>query len=164
MQIDDAPDPCGPLHQDRRSPMEHRRLVQAVQRNCDRVDAMRARDRSLCTYLLGMREYYRWQIGSSAGTVPDKNAVGGWIAQREEQWDRLLEGGAGSQWEALPLASGIAPFDESCANRNLAGSGLVYGAGVGRFGAPVFFLARLGSTWLRISVAFVRASAGLNWG
>ena len=36
-------------------------LVAAVQTNCDIADARHARDVSLCTYLLGMREFYRWE-------------------------------------------------------------------------------------------------------
>ena len=45
-------------------------LVQAVQTNCDIADARHARDVSLCTYLLGMREFYRWECGAA----PDATA------------------------------------------------------------------------------------------
>ena len=36
-------------------------LASAVQRNCDISDARYAGDYGLCTFLLKMREYYRWE-------------------------------------------------------------------------------------------------------
>ncbi|HSP01523.1 MAG TPA: hypothetical protein VLN90_08695, partial [Thioalkalivibrio sp.] len=35
-------------------------LRQSVQRNCDIADARHAGNDTLCTYLLKMREFYRW--------------------------------------------------------------------------------------------------------
>ncbi|MEO8677345.1 MAG: hypothetical protein ABI569_17355, partial [Casimicrobiaceae bacterium] len=37
------------------------RLTSAVQHNCDISDARFAGDYGLCTFLLKMREYYRWE-------------------------------------------------------------------------------------------------------
>ena len=39
------------------------RLVEAVQANCNITDARHARNMTMCTYLLEMRELYRWEIG-----------------------------------------------------------------------------------------------------
>jgi hypothetical protein len=114
-------------------------LVAAVQRNCDFADAHHAREKSLCTYLLGMREYFRWDQRLPLGEAPPRAALAGWIAERESRWERLREAAAG--FAPLPLAGGVDPFDEAAANRHLAAAGLVYGAGVGLFGAPLFFLA-----------------------
>lgn len=36
-------------------------LSTAVQHNCDIADAQHARNFTLCTYLLKMRELYRWE-------------------------------------------------------------------------------------------------------
>ena len=36
-------------------------LASAVQRNCDISDARHAGDYGLCTFLLKMREYFRWE-------------------------------------------------------------------------------------------------------
>ena len=36
-------------------------LTTVVQRNCDISDARHAGDYGLCTFLLKMREYYRWE-------------------------------------------------------------------------------------------------------
>jgi hypothetical protein len=116
-------------------------LVQAVQRNCDRVDALHAADAGLCTYLLGMREFFRWERGLPLGGAPPSPEVRSWITEREALWDRCLAGEEGPR--PLPLDCELADaWDEERVNRWLAPLGLAYGAGIGRFGAPVFFLAR----------------------
>lgn len=114
-------------------------LIEAVRRNCDRADAPSARRLSLCTYLLQMREFHRWDIGAPLGTALDRAAVGRWIAAREAHWDRLDESADG--FERVPTSRGtVDPFDESAVDDAL-GDGLGYAAGVARFGAPVFVVA-----------------------
>ncbi len=115
-------------------------LVGAVQTNCDIADARHARDVSLCTYLLGMREYYRWEHQLPYGVAPPREDVGRWIAAREARWDEV----AADDFVTLPVAGGeFDPFAAEAVNAALAGSGLVYGAGIGRFHKPHFFLAEL---------------------
>ncbi len=115
-------------------------LVGAVQTNCDIADARHARDVSLCTYLLGMREFYRWEHQLPHGMVPPREEVGRWIAAREAHWEEI----AGDEFVSLPLPGReIDPFDADAVNGALAGSGLVYGAGIGRFHKPHFFLGEL---------------------
>lgn len=115
-------------------------LAAAVQANCDLADALHAREKSLCTYLLGMREYFRWSTRLPLADTPDRSGLSDWIARREHDWDALREQ-ADAAYRQLPLAGGIDPFDEPAANRAIATTGLVYGAGIGLFGAPLFFLA-----------------------
>jgi len=124
------------------------RLVDTVQRNCELADALHAREKSLCTYLLGMREYFRWSEQLPLGATPDKASLSRWIANRERVWDELREQ-AGVSFACLPFDEAIDPFDEAGANRQLAGHGLVYGAGIGLFGAPLFFLATRQSEQMR---------------
>ncbi len=115
-------------------------LVGAVQTNCDIADARHARDVSLCTYLLGMREYYRWEHQLPYGVAPPREDVGRWIAAREARWDEM----AANDFVTLPVAGGeFDPFAAEAVNAALAGSGLVYGAGIGRFHKPHFFLGEL---------------------
>lgn len=115
-------------------------LVSAVQTNCDIADARHARDVSLCTYLLGMREFYRWEHQLPHGESPPRDDVGRWIAEREARWEDIAE----EDFIALPIAGKcFEPFDAQQINAALAGSGLVYGAGLGRFHKPHFFLGRL---------------------
>jgi hypothetical protein len=115
-------------------------LVDVVQRNCDVADARHAREKSMCTYLLDMREHYRWAASLPLGAAPDRALLSDWIAQREKRWDGLAPEEADS-FMPLPLGDGVNPFDETGANTRLAEHGLVYGAGIGLFGAPLFFLA-----------------------
>jgi len=46
-------------------------LIDTVQKNCTIADARHARDMTMCTFLLEMREYYRWEMeipyGSATG-------------------------------------------------------------------------------------------------
>jgi hypothetical protein len=142
---------------------EHDTLATAVQFNSDLGDALHAREKSLCTYLLGMREYFRWSTGLPLGAAPDRGRLSEWISQREQQWDALRDQGAAT-YADLPLAGGIDPFDEASANRELQAIGLVYGAGLGLFGAPMFFLARCESDQLRDGVRVIVAGAELARG
>lgn len=123
-------------------------LAAAVQLNCERADARHAREKSLCTYLLGMREYFRWATGLPLSAVPRKEELSAWIAAREARWEALREAGD-TAFARLPLDDGVDPFDDAQANRRLAAHRLVYGAGIGLFGAPVFFLAHLHAEQIR---------------
>jgi hypothetical protein len=115
-------------------------LLAAVQRNCDIADARHAREMTLCTYLLEMREFYRWEHDLALGAPPPREDLGRWIAAREARWDELAE----HDFAPLPLAGReYAPFDLAEINARLLPEGLVYGAGIGRFGKAHFFLGRL---------------------
>ena len=116
------------------------RLVAAVQANCHVADARFARDMGLCTYLLEMRELYRWEQGAAPTAVLPQAAVGAWLSGREAMWGAIEE----AELQGLPLdGTTVDPFDVDTMNRVLVPHGLVYGAGVGRFGKPQFFLAAL---------------------
>lgn len=117
------------------------RLVEAVQTNCHIADARQAADLTLCTYLLQMREFYRWERGLPFGAALSRPEVGAWIAEREALWEAL---------EAQPFRplcadadgrDGVDPFDVDAVNARLQGSGLFYGAGAITAGRMVFFLA-----------------------
>lgn len=115
-------------------------LVAAVQANCHVSDARHARDMGLCTYLLQMRELYRWEQGAAPTAVLPQAAVGVWLSAREAMWEAI----EGAELEGLPLGGAIVdPYDAEAINRVLVPQGLVYGAGIGRFGKPQFFLATL---------------------
>jgi hypothetical protein len=118
-------------------------LAEAVQRNCDISDARYAGDYGMCTFLLKMREYYRWEHELPLTRALPRREVGEWLSVREAQW-RTIESEA---FRALPLESGAAdPLAADEANRELLPRGLVYSAGYGRFGKPVFFLGALART------------------
>jgi len=115
-------------------------LASVVQRNCDISDARYAGDYGLCTFLLKMREYYRWENELPFARALPKDDLGDWLAAREQAWDCI----EADRFAPLPLARGeLEPFDAEAANRELLPLGCVYSAGYGRFGKPVFFLGRL---------------------
>ncbi len=116
-------------------------LVAAVQRNCDLSDAAHAQELSLCTYLLELREFFRWHRSLPLRVAPERAEVARWIAERELLWQSLDDANCDG-FVRLPIAAAaLAPFDEDRANAVLEGRGLVYGAGIGRFGRHEFFLA-----------------------
>jgi hypothetical protein len=115
-------------------------LAEAVQRNCDISDARYAGDYGMCTFLLKMREYYRWEHELPFTRALPRGELGDWLSAREAEW-RSLES---EEFRPLPLESGAAdPLAADAANRELLPRGLVYGAGYGRFGKPMFFLGAL---------------------
>ncbi|HMA32524.1 MAG TPA: hypothetical protein VKT00_11980 [Casimicrobiaceae bacterium] len=116
---------------------EFDRLVRAVQANCHVSDARHARNMTMCTYLMEMRELYRWERGIPLTAALPRADVGAWLAGREALWASL----EGAHYQPLPLDGGeIDPFDTAAVNAALQPHALVYGAGVGRFGKPQFFL------------------------
>jgi hypothetical protein len=115
-------------------------LASVVQRNCDISDARHAGDYGLCTFLLKMREYYRWENELPFARALPRDELGDWLRARERAWERI----EADRFAPLPLARGeLDPFDAAGANRELLPQGCVYGAGYGRMRKPVFFLGRL---------------------
>jgi hypothetical protein len=115
-------------------------LASAVQHNCDISDARYAGDYGLCTFLLKMREYYRWENELPFARSLPKDELGDWILAREQGWNDIET----EEFAPLPLAGGeLDPFDSDAANREILTHGCVYSAGYGRFHKPVFFLGQL---------------------
>lgn len=115
-------------------------LVSVVQRNCDISDARHAGDYGLCTFLLKMREYYRWEHALPFARALPRDELGAWLMLREQRWDGMQA----EDFGPLPMPGGaLDPFDADAANRELLPQGWVYSAGYGRFQKPMFFLGRL---------------------
>lgn len=115
-------------------------LTHTVQENCDVSDAQYAGHYSLCTFLLKMREYYRWENEIQLSSTLAKDEVGTWLAQREHYWEHISEK---SLRPLLIEGQQIDPFDTRAANRALLPHGYVYSGGYGLFRKPSFFLATL---------------------
>ena len=131
-------------------------LIEAVRRNCDVADARHAREATLCTYLLQMRELHCWERNLPLTAQPPKEELARWLTERESRWNRLEADG----YETLPLgARRYDPFDAAGLNRELTGRGWVYGAGYGRFHRPHFFLATLERDFTRDGTRVLVAGA-----
>jgi hypothetical protein len=127
------------------------RLRSTTQWNCHVSDALYARNYTLCTYLLKMREYFRWEKGYALGDPLSKGDVGEWVDAREQLWQDLEQ----EEFACLPLGQEcFLPFDNARINEVLAPEGLVYSGGYGRFGKPHFFLARLLRAERRANLTF----------
>ena len=115
-------------------------LTESVQKNCHISDAQYAGHYTLCVFLLKMREYYRWEKAIPQSQPLPKEAVGDWLTQRENEWDKL---------ESLPLSSihigdeSFEPFESEAINQHLNPLGYVYSGGIGVFHKPYFFLGKL---------------------
>jgi len=118
-------------------------LIRAVQRNCDISDAHHAGDAAMCIYLMRMREHYKWQIGIVSGESLDHKLLGGWIGQREAYLSSLED----TTYSPINL-DGVEydPFDHAGINRKLVDQNLIYCAGYGRRGKPVFCLGEITRT------------------
>lgn len=115
-------------------------IVNAVQTNCHISDAQFAGDLTLCTFLLKMRELYRWENDLPFTSEMPKAAIGDWMNERERLW----EGVETAAYVPLPLPNGeMDPFEVEAINHALAPAGYIYSGGYGRSCKPHFFLASL---------------------
>lgn len=121
-------------------------LISAVQRNCDISDAQYAGDLTLCTFLLKMRELYRWEHDIPLSKDMPRAEVGDWMNARSAMWEHIET----DPYTPLPLPSGeVDPFEVGRANAELIPHGLVYSGGYGRQCKPHFFLGQLKRTETR---------------
>lgn len=115
-------------------------LTRAVQQNCHISDAQFAGDLTMCTFLLKMRELYRWEQRVALTQEMPRAEVGDWMNQRGRMWDGIEH----ADYQAIPLASGpVDPFESARINRELLDHDLVYSGGYGRRCKPHFFLGEL---------------------
>jgi hypothetical protein len=115
-------------------------LVETVQKNCHIADANHARNMTMCIYLLEMREFFRWENELPLSQQPPRSEIGSWMIARESLWESLEQ----DDFAALPVKGRtIDPFESRTVNEALVPEGFVYGAGIGRYRKPHFFLGEL---------------------
>lgn len=130
-------------------------LIQTIQHNCNIADARHGGEYTMCTYLMKMREYYRWERGLDFGERLPKEALGDWLSERENTWLELQE----ADFQAVVVAGEeVEPFDESGVNERLRPHGLVYSAGYAGCARPQFYLAELESEERHASGLTIRVS------
>jgi hypothetical protein len=115
-------------------------LVHAVQKNCHISDAQYAGNYTMCTYLLKMREYYRWEHDIPLSSPIPKDDIGSWLVEREQHWEDLEN----NNFTPLMVDDDqLDPFDSQSINDSLLKHGYVYSSGYGVFNKPLFFLGEL---------------------
>jgi hypothetical protein len=113
------------------------KLYDTVQQNCHISDGLHAQDYGLCTYLLKMRELYRWEKGLPLTAHLSKEDVGEWLSAREQLWEKLAD----KSFDCIPINNDCCdPFDTTAINRALLPQGIVYAGGYGPFCKPSFFI------------------------
>ena len=118
-------------------------LCSEVQNNCNIVDAKHAGSFTLCTYLMKMREYCRWDKGYSCSDIMSKEEVGEWVTERESLWDEIEQ----HTFQPIQIdGKKFDPFDTDKINASLIPQGMVYSGGIGAKSIPHFFLAKLDAT------------------
>lgn len=120
--------------------LELDKLCQTVQRNCDISDSQYAQRYGLCTYLLKMRELYRWEKKLPLTARLSNGDIGDWLTEREALWESLEN----QDYTCIPLFEHCCePFESEQINQQLVPQGMVYSGGYGRFCKPQFFVAEL---------------------
>lgn len=115
-------------------------FLNAVQHNCHISDAQYAGNYTMCTFLLKMREYYRWEHDIPLSDRLPKDDIGQWLVEREQTWEGLED----SDFTQLPFNNAaIDPFDAETINATLVKQGYIYSSGYGIFNKPMFFLGQL---------------------
>ncbi|MFV1992405.1 MAG: Sfum_1244 family protein [Acidiferrobacterales bacterium] len=117
-------------------------LIEQVQQNCNLSDAQYAGNYSMCTYLLKMREYYRWENRLNFSANMSQHDIGDWLVKREHQWAEI----ANKDYQPIKLSREYGPFETDKINKELISQGHVYSSGIGIFGKPHFFIGKLSET------------------
>lgn len=119
-------------------------LTETVQNNCHISDAYHAGNYSMCTFLLKMREYYRWEMQIPLSQPLPRNELGEWLVERESSWHEITEQNSDEKYLALNINDKtLDPFDAVTINKTLQKEGYVYSSGYGLFCKPHFFLGKL---------------------
>ncbi|MDY6994603.1 MAG: hypothetical protein SVR94_18620 [Pseudomonadota bacterium] len=117
-----------------------KKLCAIVQQNCHISDGLYAQDYGLCTYLMKMRELYRWEHSLPLTASLPQADIGKWLTAREQLWAQLTE----ESFACLPVHHHcFDPFEATAINQLLIPQGMVYGGGYGQFCKPLFFIALL---------------------
>jgi hypothetical protein len=118
-------------------------VLDAVRTNCHISDARHAGEYTLCTYLLKMREYYRWEKGKPFSSTLSHAEVTHWLTEREQLWKDFED----RSFVDIPLGGVLHdPFASTAINGSLAAAGYVYSAGLGHNSRPHFFFGELERT------------------
>ncbi len=121
-------------------PAAHQQLIEAVQTNCHISDARHAGSYTLCTYLMKMRELFRWEQGLGFDEDLDRDALGEWVKKREHDWENIED----HDYAAIEInGNRYDPFDQDAINTALADDDLIYSGGFGVNSVAHFFLAHV---------------------
>ena len=109
-----------------------------VQGNCDISDAAYCGAFSLCSFLLLIRNYYKWFHGLEPWEEGDSADTLEWIEERENLWEGLES----EDYSRIDVdGASLDPFDLDPINGALGNNNLIYSAGYSYGLKPTFFMA-----------------------
>lgn len=112
-------------------------IARQVKYNCDISDAKFWGHFSLCGLLLRLRELFRSENDISPWSNINQKDIGDWITAKENLWAEI----EGHDFMDLVIEGNtFNPFDTSGINSYLIMHNLIYGAGLGLYKKPLFFL------------------------
>ena len=115
-------------------------LLKTIKHNCDISDARDNGIYSICTLVLKLRNFYKWENGLEPWQEPESPVLLDWIAAKEEYWETIQK----NPFLQIPInGEGVDPFQLSRINGHLFADNQVYGAGYGRSMKAVFFIAEI---------------------
>ncbi len=114
------------------------RIVEITKKNCLISDAIDNGIYSMCMLFLRLRNLYKWENCIEPWQEMDSPELLDWIEQREELWSRFKD----EEYHPVPCPQNCDPMAVEMINNALAGSGLLYGAGLGKSLKAVFFIAK----------------------
>lgn len=118
-------------------------LVKQIKHNCDISDAKYWGFFSLCGLLLRLRELYKSEHNLSPWVRTNPQEIGKWINAKESLWADLET----ESFKDISIDGVmINHFDVSRINSYLIKNNLIYGAGLGLYKKPIFFLGELSSS------------------
>ena len=113
-------------------------LRRTVQRNCDLSDSQHSGIYTICSLVLKLRNLFKWEHGIEPWDEPESAQVLDWIAAKEDYWETIRD----QAYAPLPIGRRLFdPYEVPAINEALLPRGLFYGAGLGQFMKPIFFLA-----------------------
>ena len=113
---------------------------EVVQFNCDVADANFAGNYTMCTYLLKMRELYRWAQSIDQSEKLQTASVSRWVSEKEDYWVSIED----EDFREIPVGDVVLePFNVEAINQAINPHGLVYSAGYSRGCRPEFYLGSL---------------------
>jgi hypothetical protein len=120
--------------------MDIKKLIDQIKFNCNLSDARFWGYYSICGLLLRMRELYKSEKGLKPWERVPADDVSRWIGERERLWQSLET----EDFQSIEIDDRkYDPFEVEAINKLLNREGFLYGAGLGTFGKPTFFLSLL---------------------
>ena len=115
-------------------------ITSQIKHNCNISDARHWGYYSLCGLLLRLRELYRSEQGIPLWERMSQEDIGRWISSREKLWREMED----KELTRITMNGNVfGPFEIEKINAELEKHGLIYGAGLGLYRKPCFFLADL---------------------